>query len=147
MQTVDRIQDKALIGGEWVPARSGRTFEVHLRRQANHDELTGLPNRTPIVEHLDAALRDRVRAVVDPNVGEASADVTVTCKDGRRLHLFVAEAIGSTARPMTDADLARKFHGLVDPVLGSARADGLLAACNALGGSDDVRTLTALACA
>ena len=28
MQTVDRIQDKALIGGEWVPARSGRTFEV-----------------------------------------------------------------------------------------------------------------------
>ena len=46
---------------------------------------------------------------------------------------------------MTDADLARKFHGLVDPVLGAARADGLIAQCAALAGAADVRGLTALA--
>ena len=42
------------------------------------------------------------------------------CTDGRTLHLFVEHAIGSLQRPMSDADLARKFHGLVDPVLGAA---------------------------
>ena len=36
--------------------------------------------------------------------------------------MFVEHAIGSLQRPMTDADLARKFHGLVDPVLGATRA-------------------------
>ena len=51
------------------------------------------------------------------------ADVTITCKDGRKLHIFVEHAIGSVQRPMSDADLRRKFHGLVDPVLGSARAE------------------------
>ena len=55
---------------------------------------------------------------VDDGIGEASADVTIICKDGRKLHVFVEHAIGSMERPMSDADLRRKFHGLVDPVLG-----------------------------
>jgi hypothetical protein len=46
---------------------------------------------------------------------------------------------------MSDADLARKFHGLVDPVLGAARADRLLEQCAGVAGCADVRTLTALA--
>jgi len=89
------------------------------------------------------ALRDRIQAVVDSAIDEASADVTVTCKDGRRLHVFVEHAIGSVQRPMSDADLARKFHGLVDPVLGAARADQLIAQCAALGTAADVRALAA----
>ena len=48
--------------------------------------------------------------------------------DGRTHHVFVEHAIGSLERPMSDDDLARKFHGLVDPVLGAARADELIAA-------------------
>ena len=73
------------------------------------------------------ALRDRVQAQVDDSIDEASADVTVTTRDGRRHHVFVEHAIGSLERPMSDDDLAAKFHGLVDPVLGSARADELIA--------------------
>src|SRR6202171_796990 len=73
--------------------------------------------------------RDRVRASVDEGIDEASADVAITCKDGRKLHLFVEHAIGSVQRPMSDADLQRKFHGLVDPVLGNARASRLIAQC------------------
>ena len=46
---------------------------------------------------------------------------------------------------MTDADLARKFHGLVDPVLGAARADALVDQCMAIAAAPDVRTLTATA--
>jgi 2-methylcitrate dehydratase PrpD len=93
------------------------------------------------------ALRDRIRATADATIAEDAADITVTCTDGRRLHLFVAHAIGSIARPMTDDDLARKFHGLVDPVLGAARAAQLIAACAALPGTGDVRAITALASA
>ena len=91
------------------------------------------------------ALRDCVRARVDDAIAEAGADVVVTCKDGRKLHLRVEHAIGSLQRPMTDADLARKFHGLVDPVLGSARADRLIEQCASLAGAMDVRELTAAA--
>ena len=46
---------------------------------------------------------------------------------------------------MSDADLARKFHGLVDPVLGAARADRWLETCGGLADAADVATLTALA--
>ena len=91
------------------------------------------------------ALRDRIRASVDDTIDEASADVVVTCKDGRKLHTFVEHAIGSLQRPMSDADLVRKFHGLVDPVLGSATADRLIAQCATLAGAPDVRALTAAA--
>ncbi len=89
------------------------------------------------------ALRDRVRATADPAIGEASAEVTVMCTDGRQLRTFVRHAIGSLERPMTDADLARKFHDLVDPVLGAARAVRLIEQCSALAACDDVRAFAA----
>lgn len=41
------------------------------------------------------ALRERTKAVADEAIGEASADVTITCRDGRRLHTFVRHAIVS----------------------------------------------------
>jgi len=91
------------------------------------------------------ALRDRVHASVDDSIDEAAADVTVTLRDGRKLHAFVEHAIGSLERPMTDDDLARKFHGLVDPVLGASRADELLALCGKLGAAQSVRPLAAAA--
>jgi 2-methylcitrate dehydratase PrpD len=91
------------------------------------------------------ALRERIRASVDADIDEASADVTITCKDGRKLHVFVEHAIGSVQRPMSDADLARKFHGLVDPVLGNECADRLIGQCTALAGAPDLRELAATA--
>jgi 2-methylcitrate dehydratase PrpD len=91
------------------------------------------------------ALRERVQASADPSIGEASADVTIACNDGRRLHLFVEHAVGSVQRPMSDDDLRRKFHGLVDPVLGAARAESVIQQCAVLPGAADVRGLTAAA--
>ena len=91
------------------------------------------------------AVRDRVHATVDPAIDEAAADVTITCRDGRKLHVLVAAAIGSLQRPMTAPDLARKFHGLVDPVLGAARAATLVDACAGLATCADVRGFTAQA--
>jgi 2-methylcitrate dehydratase len=49
--------------------------------------------------------------------------VTVTLDDGRQLVSEVAFPPGHDKNPLTDAQLADKFHGLVDPVLGRERAD------------------------
>ena len=68
----------------------------------------------------------------------------MTLNDGRTHHVFVEHAIGSLERPMSDADLARKFHGLVDPVLGAARADELIAHSLRIASAGDVRSLAAL---
>jgi 2-methylcitrate dehydratase PrpD len=90
-------------------------------------------------------LRGRVHAVADRDIDEASADVTVTTATGKAHHVFVERAIGSLERPMTDADLAGKFHGLVDPILGMATADRLIGMVMEIGSAADVRRLTACA--
>jgi 2-methylcitrate dehydratase PrpD len=90
------------------------------------------------------ALRRKVVATVDDGIAEESADVTAVMTDGRRIHLFVQDAIGSMQRPLTDTMLAAKFHHLADPVLGSARVAELVAACGAVASAADVRALAAL---
>ena len=87
------------------------------------------------------ALRDRVHATADAGVDEASADIAITRRDGRVHRIFVEHAIGSLQHPMSDDDLARKFHDLVDPVLGVARADALIGHARLLASLDDVRPL------
>ncbi|MFI4904615.1 MAG: MmgE/PrpD family protein [Burkholderiales bacterium] len=91
------------------------------------------------------ALRDRVRATADDAIAEDAADVTISLVDGRTLHLFVPHAIGSLERPMGDADLARKFHDLVDPVLGIETAKELLGSLRSLADAPDLRPLIAKA--
>jgi hypothetical protein len=59
--------------------------------------------------------------------------------------VFVEHAIGSRERPMSDGDLARKFHGLVDPVLGAEKAKRLVDLCAKAAKLDDVGVLTAAA--
>jgi len=99
-----------------------------------------------IVQRPDViALRDRVVATRDDAVREESADVTVVTRDGRRHHVFVEHAIGSRERPMSDADLARKFHGLVDPILGAGRAKRLVELSRAVAAMKDVGELAAAA--
>jgi 2-methylcitrate dehydratase PrpD len=91
------------------------------------------------------ALRRKVVATVDDAIDEASVDVTAVLADGRRVHVWVEHAIGSLENPMSDAQLEAKFHGLSDPVLGKEATDRLIAACWKLGGTSDLRGLTALA--
>lgn len=91
------------------------------------------------------ALRDRVNAAIDDRIDEASADVTVRCRDGREHHVFVEHAVGSLRRPMSDDDLAGKFHRLVDPILGARRADDLIVNSMRIASAGGVRALAALA--
>jgi 2-methylcitrate dehydratase PrpD len=91
------------------------------------------------------ALRRKIVATVDESIREESADVTAHLADGRTVHVFVEHAIGSLARPMTDADLEAKFHGLADGVIGAARAAEVARACRSIASISDVRDLTVLA--
>ena len=89
------------------------------------------------------ALRDRIHARPDAAMDEDAADVTVLMRDGRSFHQRVEHAIGSLERPMTDADLQQKVHGLVDPVLGAAATTRLIDLCAELAEAPDVRRLIA----
>ena len=89
------------------------------------------------------ALRDRVEAVVDGAIDEASADVTVTLVDGRRLHVFVEHAIGSLQRPMSDAQLEAKFVDQSLPVLGAAQTATAWSLACRVGSLPDVKALLA----
>ncbi len=109
--------------------------------RAAEDEFSdAVVNRPDLV-----ALRAKVVATVDDAIGEASADVTAVLNDGRRVHVFVEHAIGSLQKPMTDAQLEGKFHGLADPVLGAAPTARLIEACWKVGTAPDLKAITALA--
>ncbi len=88
-------------------------------------------------------LRGRVAATVDPALAPDAAIVTVMLTDGRVFEKRIEHAIGSLARPMTDADLDAKFRGLAEPNLGQAGTRHLLELCWRIDELDDVATVAA----
>lgn len=84
------------------------------------------------------ALRQKVTATVDPEMAPDAAHLAVTLADGRTLTRDVPHAIGSLARPMTDADLERKFTGLASEHLKPERIQQLLLLCWNIETLDDV---------
>ncbi|VVE83792.1 MmgE/PrpD family protein [Pandoraea sputorum] len=75
------------------------------------------------------ALRDRVTATVVPSIKPEQVDMTITLKDGRKLHKFIEHAIGSLEVPMTDKQLETKFLDLVNGILPDAQVRRLIDAC------------------
>jgi 2-methylcitrate dehydratase PrpD len=72
------------------------------------------------------ALRDKVTAVIDTTMHEDQTLVQVKLKDGTVLSKRIENAIGSLARPLSDADLEAKFRGLAEDVLPKAQVDRVL---------------------
>lgn len=75
------------------------------------------------------ALRGKVKAVVDPAIKSEQVDMTITLKDGRKLHRFVEHAVGSVETPLSDKDLELKVRELADGVLPQPQIDQLVARC------------------
>ncbi len=75
------------------------------------------------------ALRRKVSVAPDAALKKIQSRVTVTLNDGRTLTKFVENALGTLARPMSDADLEAKFRSLTDGVLSPAQADRLITLC------------------
>jgi len=91
------------------------------------------------------ALRAKVEAIVDDRISEAAADVRVQTHDGRDLHIVIEHAIGSTQRPMSEAQLKAKFVDQSAPVLGQAKAEQSWALASCLAGCGDLGPLLAAA--
>ena len=75
------------------------------------------------------AVRDRIDATSDAAIRKLEAHVRIELADGRVLDKHVAHALGSTERPMSDADLEEKFRGLVESVIPAAQAKRLIDLC------------------
>ena len=74
-------------------------------------------------------LRDKVNAAIDPAIKPDQVDMTITLKDGSRMHKFIEHAIGSIAAPMTDKQLEAKFTSLAGEILPVAQTRALMDAC------------------
>ena len=57
------------------------------------------------------------------SVGKRWAEVSIILHDGRRFHAAPRSPRGDTDMPLSDAEIAEKFHLFADPVLGVARAN------------------------
>ena len=136
------------VQGSYQSARTKPLAQTPLKDLTDclHSASSALGGADAIVNRPDMlALRRKVVATVDDSIDEASADVTAILSNGQRVHVFVEHAIGSLQNPMSDAQLAAKFHGLADPVLGADKAGQLLQACWGLDQAGDVRGLVGLA--
>lgn len=75
------------------------------------------------------ALREKVNTIVDPSIKPEQVDMTITLKDGRKLHKFNEHAIGSTEVPMSDQQLEKKFADLADGILPADQTRALIDTC------------------
>ena len=75
------------------------------------------------------ALRARVSLREDPAIGRTEARVTIRTRGGRTLSRHVEHALGTLARPMSDADLEAKFRGLAGEVLPGAQVEEIIKLC------------------
>jgi len=62
------------------------------------------------------------------SVGERWADVTLYLRDGRELQSQARKPKGDPDDPLSDAEIAEKYHRFADPVIGALHADSIEAA-------------------
>ena len=74
-------------------------------------------------------LRRLVTVAPDAALKKIQARISITLKDGRRFEKTVENALGTLARPMSDADLEAKFRSLTDGVLDNTEARTLIDLC------------------
>ncbi|KZD06187.1 MmgE/PrpD family protein [Thalassospira xiamenensis] len=74
-------------------------------------------------------LRDRISAVADPDCHEASVTIKITFSDDSILTKHVERAIGSSERPLSDAQIDTKFLVQSGLVVGEEQAKSVLDIC------------------
>ena len=105
--------------------------------QASESEYAdNIVNRPDVV-----ALRAKVHATTDASIKEASVDLRATLKNGKEVHIYVDNAIGSLENPMSDRQLEQKFIGLAEPILGKEKTVQLISAVWKLGNAPDLKNI------
>jgi len=94
------------------------------------------------------AAREKIELVADPALVDADAPrsglVEVTLADGQKLRELVKHAPGTPQNPLDTAGVNAKARELIAPVLGSERAETLIARIGALERIPDMRELRPL---
>jgi len=75
------------------------------------------------------ALRKRVKPIVTEGVKPDQVDMVIKLKDGRTLTKHIDHAVGSTEKPMTDAQLEAKFSDLAEGILPPDQVRKLMDLC------------------
>jgi 2-methylcitrate dehydratase PrpD len=88
------------------------------------------------------AVRERVSATPDAAIGRTEARVTIALNDGRTWSKHVAHALGTLARPMSDADLEAKFRSLTAGIVSPAQTDEAIALCWRIAGLEDAGVIS-----
>ena len=78
-----------------------------------------------VADDAIASVRPRVSARIDDSLRREAAQVRVSLRDGTVLQANVVDCLGSENRPMTDAEIDRKFRGQVQLVWPADEIDGL----------------------
>ena len=86
-----------------------------------------------VADPVIAALRARVKPVVDPAIRPEQVEMTVILKDGRAFDRRIEHAIGSVERPMSDAALETKFRDLAEGILPEAQVRRVMDLCWRIG--------------
>jgi 2-methylcitrate dehydratase PrpD len=108
--------------------------------QAGENEYADdIVNRPDVV-----ALRAKVNATTDASISEASVDVRAFLKNGKEVHVFVQNAIGSLENPMSDMNLEHKFTSLAEPVIGKEKTLQLISALWKLGQAPNLNQILSL---
>ncbi len=96
----------------------------------------GMPELTPeTLQDPDILRISRATQLIDDaHLTEIStqkrwAEVTLVLTDGRRIKDVARTPRGDADMPLSDAEIARKYHQLADPVIGAARAGEIEAMC------------------
>jgi 2-methylcitrate dehydratase PrpD len=82
-----------------------------------------------VQESAVVALRGRIKASVDKTLLWTQAQVSIQLRDGRTLERYVPHPLGSLERPMSDADLEKKFRALTEGILDTTHSNRLRELC------------------
>lgn len=91
--------------------------------------IADMDTETAVRDPALRAFQDKVTARLDLSLAADAAVVTLRMRDGTRHTCRIEHCLGSASRPMTDADLAAKFAGMAEPVLGIEGARVVMQLC------------------
>lgn len=89
------------------------------------------------------ALRGKVHIAPDAALARTQARVSIRLANGRTLARRVEHALGTLARPMSDAALEAKFRALAEGVLDEGQCDDAIRLCQGVGSLPDAGAVAA----
>lgn len=137
-KNIEHVQFSLPVQAAFTLLGMGNGFLVH------RDYLAGQLDMAPVVD-----LMRRIRITEAPELeqkypGKFVADVTLSLRDGSTEQVFVEDPIGTDLNPMSEQEQDAKFMELTEGILGTERAQTLLATLRRLDPRLPAADLTAL---